>query len=188
MIKILPEDIDTDKDVFKTYPQLKVPFEDIYKRKGRNRLMWGIILICHPASLYYEMPISDRLYKVSEDHFKDRYFYNQHKDAMDLLIQKFNSLMLTDLRKQLNILRDKSDEKMELIRKLQYKVEKNEKGKENTTPPESIDKLILSQEKMLNLIKKVKKEIEEEEAIGEQFQTQGDVELSMLESGALSIE
>ena len=184
MIKITPEDIDTSKDVFKLYPQLKTPFEDIYKRKGRNRLMWGIILICHPASLYYEIPISDRLYKVSEDHFKDRYFYNQHKDAMDLLIQKFNGLMLTDLRKHLNILRDKSDEKMELIKKLQYK----ETDNKNSTTPEAIDKLVLSQEKVLNLIKKVKKEVEEEEAIGEDVHVQGDIELSMLESGSLSIE
>jgi hypothetical protein len=99
-----------EQEFFKLYPQFKLLFPEIEKKKNGGNIMWGLALFLHPDSIYWSKEKNERkdiiceAMKIEKDYLDDR----------DLL-KRFQAHILTFYEKSLASWKFKVEEIDELI-------------------------------------------------------------------------
>jgi len=97
------------QNFWKLFPELKEMdvFKDIYKddkattKKKSSTIMWGIVLVVHPESMFYNMP--DKKEEIKKEFIKDdKFSWTKYEDALD----KFKDICMTQAERSMVVWED----------------------------------------------------------------------------------
>ena len=158
-------------------PELKIPdvFNKLYSsdksknKKDSSDILWGIYLIYHPISKFFNLPQADKEKLVNTDFLKQPKFdWGKYKKEIDL----FQKLLLSPAKRQLIQWNRMLDEKTDFIKTMKYD--------EDTC--ELYEKLITSNTKLYAEYDRISKTLEQE---GEEGITKGGGEESASEKSLI---
>lgn len=174
------EFFDPSANFWKLNPQMTGIFEDLYKndksrgKENSSRMMWGIVQLYDPNEYnpVCDMAWTDRLHEVVT-HYWGQEWYDKRKQQVEELGERYRGLRYTAARKSYDAINKKMDELANLLNMHELSLEN----------AESIFKIIGQQKSTYDMIEKIKKLVDEEEA--KKNKVRGDVQLSGLESGEI---
>ena len=142
-------------DFWKLNPQFKLLEESkelINNKKlkhSSSQIMWAIMLLVHPESLYYNLSEKERLSTINREYLKDNeYDLYIHKD----LIKRIKDLLTTPAKRQLLQWNRIMDEKSEFMEKTSY----------DDTTWEMLEKMMSSNSKLYQELQRISDMLERE--------------------------
>ena len=158
--------IDIHSD-FYSDPQIKLIHKDELKRKIPSKVMWALILNCHPKSKFFELDTTTRQNLIKKDYLNDDKFnFDDYSDVTNKILSNLPntaSRFLFTWNTKLNEIND-------FLASVQYN--------ENTY--EMISKIMKDLHPMMKQYKEIYKEFQTQEST-----TLGNVEESLSEKGLI---
>ena len=158
--------IDIHSD-FYSDPQIKLIHKDELKRKIPSKVMWALILNCHPKSKFFELDTTTRQNLIKKDYLNDDKFnFEDYSDVTNKILSNLPntaSRFLFTWNTKLNEIND-------FLASVQYN--------ENTY--EMISKIMKDLHPMMKQYKEIYKEFQTQEST-----TLGNVEESLSEKGLI---
>ena len=158
--------IDIHSD-FYSDPQIKLIHKDEFKRKIPSKVMWALILNCHPKSKFFELDTATRQNLIKKDYLNDNEFnFEDYSDVTNKILSNLPntaSRFLFTWNTKLNEIND-------FLASVQYN--------ENTY--EMISKIMKDLHPMMKQYKEIYKEFQNQEST-----TLGNVEESLSEKGLI---
>lgn len=159
--------INPDYNFWELYPDLKYmnPYKDLYKsdksksKKDSSVMMWFIALSHAKVSKFRSAPLDgpdSRYIVVGTDYCDDPEYYTKHVDKLESLIQAFIEHEYTLLERDLLTWEEVLNKRTAFIKLQSYTLETYD----------DLDKMAANTSKIYDTIKKLKDEINKEDATG----------------------
>ena len=182
MSRILSK-FDTNVSFWDAAPQMKVAelAGKLFRSdKSRNKKlssdkMWTTALLWDMDSLFYNLPIKEKVRHVVEEYLKDQggiKYYEKEKELFDSLKKEYESLMDTPVMNTFKVLSEKLKERTELFKTTEYNEDNIKLLDDAFVKTSSLSKTLSELEIQIGLEKAKSK-------------SKGDSELSLTDSNAI---
>lgn len=160
------EHYDVQTSFWAKFPQMKVMFRDVYDNdKSKQKLdssnvMWACAFLVDRKSMYYPLPMEDKVVLVEEELTGIKGYFTKHKDKCDSILERMVKLVDdTPAKRHLRMWEDLLEKRTKFLSSLDY-------------APETwkmIDDMASSSKKIFDELEKIKDMliVEEATAVGE---------------------
>lgn len=151
--------IDPEFDFWKLNPEFNKieEFKQLKKEyKNSSDVMWFIVLCFDLDSKFINLPIEDRVEVLGKDYLKDPYFYKNNLRKLQPIIELYEKLNDTPIRRHLRQWVETMEKRTKFLRECDYDLDTFE----------ALDKMAIGTEKLLIVFDKIKKSQEAEKGEG----------------------
>lgn len=160
----LVQNFDISKHFWKEFPQLIPAFREFYTndkswgKKYTSSVMWALVMVYHPKSDYYNLPLEDKqaiaIQELELDTETKKFKFEKHQDVID----RFKAMCLSKAQKFLLHWEQEMEDRMKFLESIKYS---------HDTPMDLLDLKESWMKQSHNMWKQLmacKKDVEEEEA------------------------